>query len=160
MSKILRCVFSCFDEKKTDFFHRNVTINKTLIHHYTSESNQQLSAWTTAGEPRAISQKHNNEPTRLWHPYLVLFIQCLKKDLTINNDRYVIQLARLKEEISYKEKNTLLTTQCNTSQFDRNYGKKHQLHFKLLTILVKLSFHRLLVVRRPQKNARKKEICI
>ena len=39
-----------FNKNKTDFVHRQfITVDETLIHHYTPESKQQLKQWTEAG---------------------------------------------------------------------------------------------------------------
>ena len=37
-------------QQKGVFLHKYVTMNETLVHHFTPESNRQSTEWTAAGE--------------------------------------------------------------------------------------------------------------
>ena len=86
---------------------RDVTMDETRIHHYTTESKRSSAEWTAVGEKRPKRPKTQMWAGKVmtsvfWDAHGVLFIDYLEKGKTINSERYIGQLMRLKNEIGEK----------------------------------------------------------
>ncbi|XP_014475531.1 PREDICTED: histone-lysine N-methyltransferase SETMAR-like, partial [Dinoponera quadriceps] len=161
-----------FRRNKTDFLRRYVTMDETWIHHYTAESSRQSAEWTAAGEPRPKRPKEQQSAGKVmayvfWDAHCILFIEYLEKAQTINSNRYIGQLDRLKEEISKKrphmQRKKLLFHRDNASCHKSlvTMAKLHELGFELIPhppLLSRLGSERLLPVRGPKKDAHRELI--
>ena len=79
------------------------------IHYFTPVSNQQLAEWAAANEscpkrPKTQTSTGKVLAPVLWDAQGILFIDCLEKGRTINNEYYIALLVRLKEEIAKKKR--------------------------------------------------------
>ena len=82
-------------------------MDETWIDHYTPESKRSSAEWTAVGEKRPKRPKPQMWAGKVmasafWDAHGVLFIVYLEKDKTINSERYIDQLMRLKNEIGEK----------------------------------------------------------
>ena len=118
-------------------------MNETWIHHYTRESKRSLGEWTAVGEKRPKLQKTQMWAGKVmahvfWDPHGVLFIDYLEKGETINSERYIGQLMRLKNEMGEKrlqmKKKKVLFHQDNVPCHKSlaTIAKLNKLSFKLL----------------------------
>ena len=137
-------VCNCFNTRKMSFCV-NVTMDETLIHLFTSESNQLSVEWTAAGEShpkRPMTQTSAGKvlASVFWDAQDILFIDYLEKG-TINSEYYTALLVRLKEEITKKKKKRPkmkkkkgLFHQDNAQGLKSiaTMAKLHELHFELL----------------------------
>ena len=102
-----RCL-ELFRRYKPNFLRRYVTMDETWIHHYTSESKRSSGEWTAVGEKRPKRPKTQMlagmvMASVFWDVvHGVLFVDYLEKGKTINSERYIGQLMRLKNEIDEK----------------------------------------------------------
>ena len=101
-----RCL-ELFRRNKPNFLRRYVTMDETWIHHYTPESKRSSAEWTAVGEKRPKRPKTQMWAGKVmasvfWDAHGVLFIDYLEKGKTINSERYIGQLMRLKNEIGEK----------------------------------------------------------
>ena len=101
-----RCL-ELFRRNKPNFLHRYVTMDETWIHHYTPEWKRSSAVWTAVGEKRPKRPKTQMWAGKVmasvfWDAHGVLFIDYLEKGKTINSERYIGQLMRLKNEIGEK----------------------------------------------------------
>jgi hypothetical protein len=147
-------------------------MDETWIHHHTPESNLQSAEWTVAGEPRPKRPKSQKSAGKVmasvfWDVQGILFIDYLEKGKRINSEYYMALLVRLKEEITKKttsheeEKSALSPRQCTVSQVDRNDGQIARIGLQIAStppLFSSFGSQLLLPVRRPEKNARRKEI--
>lgn len=137
-----RCL-ELFKRNKKDFLRRYVTMDETWIHHFTPESKRSAAEWAAVGESRPKRPKTQMSAGKVmasvfWDAHGILFIDYLEKGQTINSDRYIAQLGRLKTEIENKrphmKKKKVLFHQdnapCHKSQ--RTMVKMHELHIELL----------------------------
>lgn len=98
-------------------------MDKTWIHHHTSESNR-----LSVGEPRPKRPKAQTSAGKVmssvfWDAHGILFIDYLENGKRINSEYYIALLVRLKEEIERKrkievEKSALSSGSCTVSQVD------------------------------------------
>ena len=93
-----------FRRNKPNFLRRYVTMDETWIHHYTPESKRSSAEWTAVGEKRPKTQIWAGKVmvSVFWDAHGVLFIDYLEIGKTINSERYIGQLMRLKNEIGEK----------------------------------------------------------
>jgi histone-lysine N-methyltransferase SETMAR len=80
-----------FNENKTDFVHRFITMVETWIHHYTAESKQQSKQWTEAScselkKTRSVPSAGKVMASVFWDAEGILFICYLKKGKTITGN--------------------------------------------------------------------------
>ena len=142
-------------------------MDETWIHHFTSESNQQLAEWTAAGKSRPKRPKMQTSTGKVLasifcDTHSILFINYF-----INSKYYIALLVHLKEQITKKQpqmkKKKDLFHQDNAPchKLIATMAKLHELHIKLLPHPLNspdLAPKWLLAVCRPQKNAPGKEI--
>ena len=146
-------------------------MDKTWIHHFTPESNQESAEWKAAGEihpkwPKTQTSAGKVLASIFWDAQGILFINYREKRRTINSKCYIALLVCLKEEITKKiatneEKSALSPRQCTMSQVDRNDGKITWLALQIAstsTLFSRSGPQWQLAVCRPQKNALRKEI--
>ena len=129
----IQCCLQLFQCNKKEFSHKYVTMHKTRIHHFSSESNQQSAEWTAAGEscpkqPKTQTSAGKVLATVFWDAQGILFIDYLEKGSTINSKYYIALLVCLKAGITkkwpqIKKKSALSPRQCTVSQVDCNDGK-------------------------------------
>ena len=98
-----RCL-ELFRLNKPNFLRRCVTMDETWIHHYTPESKRSSAEWTAVGEKRSKRPKTQMCAGKVmtlvfWDAHGVLLIDYLEKGKTINSERYIGRLMRLKNEI-------------------------------------------------------------
>ena len=101
-----RCL-ELFRRNKPNFLRRYVTMDETWIHHYTPESKRSSAEWTAVGEKRPKRPKTEMWAGKVmdsvfWDAHGVLFFDYLEKGKTINSERDIGQLMRLKNEIGEK----------------------------------------------------------
>ena len=101
-----RCL-ELFRRNKPNFLRRYVTVDESWIHHYTPESKRSSAEWTAVGKKRSKRQKTQMWAGEVmasvfWDAQGVLFIYYLEKGKTINSERYIGKLMRLKNEIGEK----------------------------------------------------------
>ena len=150
--------------------NNNVTVDETLIHHFTPESNRWSDEWTAASESCPKWQKMQTSAGKVLASIFgdaqgILFIDYLEKGRTINSKYYIASLVRLKEEIAKKRpqmKEKVLFHQDNAPyQVDRNNCKTTWIAVWISfasTLLSRSGSQWLLAVCRPQKNVSGKEI--
>ena len=123
-----RCL-ELFRRNKPNFLRRYVTMVETWIHHYTLESKLSSAEWTAVGEkrpkqPKTLMWAGNVMASVFWDADGVLFIDYLEKGKTMNSERYIGQLMRLKNEIGEKrlqmEKKKVLFHQDNACVTSRS----------------------------------------
>jgi hypothetical protein len=112
----------CFNENKTDFLCRLITMGETWIHHYTPESKQQSKQSTEAGcsapkKTRSIPSAGKVIVSEYWDAVGVLCIDYLEKGKTITGEYYYNLLNRLDEKVCEKrpglQKNKIIFHQDN-----------------------------------------------
>ena len=96
-----------FRRNKPSFLRWYVTMDETCIHHYTPESKRSSAEWIAVVEKRPKREKRQMLAGKVmasvfWDAHAVLFIDYLEKGKTINSERYIGQLMRLKNEIGEK----------------------------------------------------------
>ena len=96
-----RCL-ELFRRNKLNFLRQYVTMDETLIHHYTPESKRSSAEWTAVSEKRLKRPKTQMWALVFWDAHGVFFIDYLEKGKTINSERYIGQLMRFKNEIGEK----------------------------------------------------------
>ena len=101
-----RCL-ELFKRGKKNFLRRQVTMNETWIHHYTSKTKRSSAKWTAAGESRPKRPKTQQRVGKVmasifWDVHGILFIDYLDKGQPINSDYYMAILNRLCAEIEKK----------------------------------------------------------
>ena len=127
-----------FQRNKKVFLRKYVTIDKTLIHHFTPESNQQSAEWTAIGKRRPKWPKTQTSAGKIlatvfWDPHGILFIDYLEKGRTINSEYYVALLEEIAKKWQIKKKKELIhqdNAPCCKSI--ATMAKLHELHFELL----------------------------
>jgi hypothetical protein len=82
-----------FNKNKTDFVRRFITMDETLIHHYTPESKQQSKRWTEVGcsapnKTRSFPSAGKVMASVLRDAEGILFIDYLEKGKTITGEYY------------------------------------------------------------------------
>ena len=139
-----RCL-ELFHRNKPNFLRRYETMDETWIHHYTPESKRSSAEWTAVDEKRPKRPKTQMWAGKVmasvyWDAHGVLFIDYLEKGKTINSERYIGQLMRLKNEIGEKRlqmKKKVLFHQDNAS-YEKDHGARemslHKLHQKPIFI--------------------------
>ena len=95
------------DLDKKGFLRKYMTIDETWNHHFTPESNQQSAVWTAASESRSKRPKTQTSVGKFlasvfWDAQGVLFMDYLKKGITINSEYHTALFVRLKKEIVKK----------------------------------------------------------
>jgi hypothetical protein len=96
-----------FNKNKTDFVCRFITMDETLIHHYTPESKQKSKQWTEAGcsapkKTRSVPLAGKVMASVFWDAEGILFIGYLEKGKTITREYYFNLLTRLDKQIREK----------------------------------------------------------
>ena len=96
-----------FQHNKEEFLCKYVTMDKTWIHHFTLESNQQSAEWTAVSESHPKQSKMQTSTGKVlasvfWDAPGILFIDYLEKGRTINSKYHIALLMHLKEESSKK----------------------------------------------------------
>jgi histone-lysine N-methyltransferase SETMAR len=96
-----------FNNNKTNFVHRFITMDETWIHHYTLKSKQQSKQWTEAGcsapkKTRSVPSAIKVTASLFWDAESILFIDYLEKGKTITREYYSNLLTRLDEKIREK----------------------------------------------------------
>ena len=97
-----------FNENKTDFVRRFITMDETWIHHYTPESKQQSKKWTEAGfsapkKTRLVPSAGKVTASVFWDAESILFIDNLEKGKTITGEYYSNLLTRLDKKFVRKD---------------------------------------------------------
>jgi histone-lysine N-methyltransferase SETMAR len=82
-----------FNNNKTDFVHRFITMDETWIHHYTPEPKQQSKQWAEAGcsapkKTRSVPSAGNVMSSVFWDAEGILFIDYLGNGKTIIGEYY------------------------------------------------------------------------
>lgn len=95
-----RCLFKRI---KKDFFIRYVTMDETLIHRFSTESNWRSAEWTAQNKsqpkrPKTLQSAGKVMRSLIWDAHEIRFIDCFKKGITIHNECYIAFLVRLKEK--------------------------------------------------------------
>ena len=131
VSMIQSIVCNCFNSTERSFCI-NVTMDETLIHHFTLGSNRQSVEWTAAGENRPKWPKMQTSTGKVlafvfWDAQGILFINYLEKRITMNSE-YNVLLVHLKEEIAKKtatneEKSALSSRQCTVTSWSQWWQK-------------------------------------
>jgi histone-lysine N-methyltransferase SETMAR len=96
-----------FNNNKTDFMRRFITMDETWIHHYTPESKQQSKEWTEAGcsapkKIRSVPSAGKFMASVFWVAEGILFIDYLEKGKTITGEYYSNLLTRLDKKVREK----------------------------------------------------------
>ena len=111
--------FATVSTQQKEFLPKYVTMDETLIQHFTSESNWQSAEWTAADESCPKQPKMHTSAGKVlasifWDAHSILFIDYLEKERTINSEYYITLLVHLKEEIAAneEEKYALSPSQC------------------------------------------------
>ena len=130
-----------FQHSKKEFLHKYVTTDKTWIHHFILESNQQSPEWTAAGESRPKQPKTQTSAGKVlasvfWDAQSILFIDYIEKGRTINSKYYIAVLVYLKEEITkwpqMKKEKVLFHQDHLCHKLIATMAKLHELHLGLL----------------------------
>jgi histone-lysine N-methyltransferase SETMAR len=84
-----------------EFFRRFVTVDETWIHHYTSETKEQLKQWISTGEPapkkaKTVKSAGKVMATVFWDARGIILIDYLEKGKTITGEYYASLLEQLK----------------------------------------------------------------
>ena len=122
---------------------RFITMNETLVHHFTPETKEQSKQWTVMGEScpqkaKTVSSAGKVMASVFWNAHGIIFIDYLQKGKTINGEYYANLLQRLSEEIKQKRphlsKKKVLFHQDNTPAHKSRIAmaKINELKFELL----------------------------
>jgi len=136
-------VWCQFQRNPTDFLRRFITIVKTLIHHYTTETKQQSKQWTSHGEcapknAKAASSAGKVMATVFWYANGILLIDYLEKGKTITRAYYAALLNQLavqiKEKRSHLAKKKVFFHQDNARVHTSSIAmsKLHELKYELV----------------------------
>jgi hypothetical protein len=92
-----------FNNNKTDFMRRCITMDETWIHHYTPESKQQSKQWTEAGcsapkKTRSVPSAGKFMASVFWDAEGILFTDYLEKSETITGEYYCNVLTRIEKK--------------------------------------------------------------
>jgi histone-lysine N-methyltransferase SETMAR len=93
-----------FNKNKTDFVRRFITMDETLIHHYTPESKQQSKQWTKSGfsapkKTRSVPSAGKVLASEFWDAEGI-FIDYLEKGKTVTGKYYSNLLTKLDKKKS------------------------------------------------------------
>jgi len=95
-----------FNKNKSDFVRRFISMDETLIHHYTPEPIQQSNSGQKPIVQRQRRQGRFHQQERSWHRCFgmlkAFFIDYLEKGKTITGEYYSNLLTRLDEKIHEK----------------------------------------------------------
>ena len=86
-----RALLLVFQSNKKEFLYEHMTMDETLIHHFSLESNQQLAEGTATGESCPNRPKMQTQQARFWPPYFRMLkvfcssITLKKEELSIAN---------------------------------------------------------------------------
>ena len=102
-----RTNLNLFEEDPANFLNRFVTMDKTWVHHFTPEAQQQSKQWKHPGSPppkkaKTVPSAGKVMPSVFWDADGILLIDYLQKGQTINGTYYASFLMQLREKIKIK----------------------------------------------------------